>query len=145
MKNKSSRKLRHQARSYCVQLLYQCMLNNESADEVLADFWQTHAADELEGEYLDRAFSGIMAEAGLIDQAMSGALDRSVASLDPVERAILRLAVFEFQHCLEVPYKVVINEAVELAKEFGAQDGHKYINAILDKLALTYRQVEIKK
>jgi transcription antitermination protein NusB len=145
MKNKSSRKLRHLARSYCVQLLYQCLLNEESAEDVLADFWQGHATDDLDGEYLDRAFSRIMAEAELIDKAMSSVLDRSIASLDPVERAILRLAVYEFQHCLDVPYKVVINEAVELAKEFGAQDGHKYVNAILDKLALVYRQVEIKK
>ena len=87
---------------------------------------------------------GIPASISELDEKLTPCLDRSIESVDPVERAILRLGAYELINRLEVPYRVVINEAVELAKVFGAEQGHKYVNGVLDKLAHQVRKAEIQ-
>ena len=94
--------------------------------------------------YFQDLLRGVPTHLNELDAALSPCLDRALASVDPVERATLRLAAYELAHHPEIPYRVVINEAVELAKVFGAEEGHKYVNGVLDKLAKKLRAVEMK-
>jgi N utilization substance protein B len=94
--------------------------------------------------FLRELLEGVLKEAASIDTALAPHLDRAVAELSPIEHAILLIGAFELTHSLNVPYKVCINEAVELAKLYGGTDGHKYVNGVLDKLAKVARQVEIE-
>jgi N utilization substance protein B len=99
----------------------------------------------FEVPYFKELLHGVPAHLTELDEQLKPCLDRAIESVDPVERAILRLGTFEFVHHPEVPYRVVINEAVELAKVFGAEQGHKYVNGVLDKLAKKVRPVETGK
>ena len=100
--------------------------------------------DKLDAEYFKSVFREIPKMVTEIDREIEPFLDRAVADVDPIEMNLLRMGVFEFKHRIDVPYKVVINEAVELAKVFGGTDGHKYINGILDKLSLRLRAPETR-
>ena len=94
--------------------------------------------------FLRELLDGVLKQAASLDQALAPHLDRPVAELSPIEHAILLIGAFELTHSLNVPYKVCINEAVELAKLYGGTDGHKFVNGVLDKLAKVTRQVEIE-
>jgi N utilization substance protein B len=96
-------------------------------------------------DYFKDLLHGVPANLDELDAGLKGCVDRSIDSVDPVERAILRLGAYEMMHHPEVPYRVVINEAVELAKVFGAEQGHKYVNGVLDKLARKVRKAEAGK
>ena len=106
--------------------------------EETGDTTQPHAG------FLRELLDGVLKQAASLDQALAPHLDRPVAELSPVEHAILLIGAFELTHSLNVPYKVCINEAVELAKLYGGTDGHKFVNGVLDKLAKVTRQVEIE-
>ena len=93
---------------------------------------------------LAELLEGVMKQAASLDEALAPHLDRAVAELSPIEHAILLIGAYELSHCLNVPYKVCINEAVELAKQYGGTDGHKFVNGVLDKLARVTRQIEIE-
>ena len=140
---KSNRSPRRRAREFAVQGLYQWLLTGSESHEVA-----THVA-ELEGfargdrAMFDRLWSGTTAARAELDQLMTQHLDRAPEALSPIEHAILLLGAFELQSMPETPYRVVINEAVELAKSFGGTDGHKYVNGVLDKLAMRLRKPEI--
>jgi N utilization substance protein B len=95
--------------------------------------------------YFEALLHGVPAHLDELDELLGPYLDRSIESVDPVERAILRLGAFELRYQLEVPYKVIINESIELSKVFGAEQGHKYVNGVLDKLARQLRSGELKK
>lgn len=147
---------RHAARELVVQSLYQWQINPRPITAVEAEFRSQTADDDMpEHEnwvlVMDKAdlsmfhslLHGIAAESETLDQTFAPLLDRKLEELDAIEHAVLRLGTFELMHRLEVPYRVVINESVELAKSFGAEDSHKYINSILDKLAPKLRSVEV--
>ena len=108
------------------------------------DFVIAENSDKMDKKYFMILVEGISKEIDVLDIELAFAVDRSLASVDPVERSILRLAVYEFIHRPEIPYRVVLNEAVELAKTLGGEQGHKYVNAVLDKMGSKLRTAEYK-
>ncbi|PLY12500.1 MAG: transcription antitermination factor NusB [Sedimenticola sp.] len=138
-----SRKTRSRARHHAVQAIYQWQMTGQDLNEIKNQFLIEEDASKFEIEYFDKLLRGVPSNLQALDEQLTPCLDRSIESVDPVERAILRLGAFELIHQLEVPYKVVINEAVDLAKVFGAEQGHRYVNGVLDKLARTARKTEI--
>ncbi|MFW6020913.1 MAG: transcription antitermination factor NusB [Guyparkeria sp.] len=142
--NKSSpaRKQRRWARERAAQGLYQQLMNPIPVDQLEAQFMEDAFMLRIDLELFRRILRGVEAHATELDAAIEPHLDRPVAELDPIEHAILRLGAFELMHMLETPRAIVINEAVELAKRFGATDGHRYVNGVLDRLADLARPTE---
>ncbi|GHA94997.1 transcription antitermination factor NusB [Modicisalibacter luteus] len=151
-----ARQARHAARELAVQGLYQWQLTGKPVTTLEAEFRSQVADEDLEDhenwhkvmEIADLALfhellHNVVRERESLDASISPLLDRRLDDLDPIELAILRLGAYELAKRPEVPYRVVINEGVELAKSFGATDGHKYVNGILDKLAGRLRNAEV--
>jgi len=126
---------RHGSRRLLVQALYQRQLAGHPGAEIVAQFASQKDFEKVDVEYFRRLLGEILADTAGLDELIAGDADRPLAQLDPVEHAILWLGLMELRAHPEVPVKVVITEAVQLAKEFGATDGHRYINALLDKIA----------
>ena len=135
---------RHKARQAAVQALYQWQLTQQDPDQIEDHFILDHDVKDVDLEYFHNLIREIPLRLHELDDHIIPFLDRTIEDLDPVERAILRIGAYELEFHPEVPYKVVINEAVELAKTFGAEDGHKYVNAVLDRTAEELRNSEIK-
>ncbi len=134
---------RHRARHLAVQALYQWQITGQSRDEIVERFLTDQEMDEMVAEYFKELVASVSANASSIDAVMAPLLDRSIDQLDPVESSILRIGVYELEKRPDVPYRVVLNEAIEAAKTFGAEDSYKYVNGILDLLAPKYRQHEV--
>jgi N utilization substance protein B len=135
---------RHRARELALQGLYQWLLADEHAREIRTHLAEFKGYDKADQEYLGLLLDGVIADAADLDATFAPLLDRPVAELSPVERGVLLIGAYELAHVPDVPYKVVINEAVELAKSYGGTDGHKYVNGVLDKLAARLRPAEVK-
>ena len=135
---------RHKARELALQGLYQWLLAEEHADEIRAHLAEFKGYDKADQKYLDLLLNGVIADAAELDAAFSPLLDRPVDELSPVERGVLLIGAYELAHVPGVPYKVVINEAVELAKSYGGTDGHKYVNGVLDQVATVLRGPEVE-
>ena len=133
---------RSQARHHAVQAIYQWQMTGQDIRDIHDQFISENDPSEFEVTYFEGLLRGVPGNLGELDAELTPCLDRSIESVDPVERAILRLGAFELIHRLDVPYRVVINEAVELAKVFGAEQGHRYVNGVLDKLARKVRRTE---
>lgn len=133
---------RSQARRLAAQAIYQWQVTGPDNADLVSQFLAAQDPKRLDVGYFRRLVSGVANHCSALDCALSPFLDRSVEQVDPVERAVLRLAAFELLHCLEIPYRVVINEAVELAKTFGAEQGYRYVNGVLDELAKVARPHE---
>jgi N utilization substance protein B len=133
---------RHRAREFALQGLYQWLLNNEDAGAIDAHIREAHGFDKADAEHFNALLYGTIREAGVLRDALSPLIDRPITQLSPVEHVALLIGAYELQHHIEIPYKVVINEAVELTKSFGGIDGHKYVNGVLDKLAAKVRETE---
>ena len=138
-----SRTPRHRAREFALQGLYQWLLNAEDAGAIDAHIRDAHGFDKADAEHFDALLHGAIRDAGSLREELVPLIDRGIAQLSPVEHAALLIGAYELKHHLEIPYKVVINEAVELTKSFGGIDGHKYVNGVLDKLAATVRATEV--
>lgn len=138
-----SRSPRHRAREFALQGLYQWLLNNEDAGAIDAHIREAHGFDKADKEHFDSLLHGAINQSIQLRQEFSPFIDRTVAELSPIEHAALLIGVFELKNHIEIPYRVVINEAVELTKSFGGQDGHKYVNGVLDKLAAKLRATEV--
>ncbi|MCP3667333.1 MAG: transcription antitermination factor NusB [Gammaproteobacteria bacterium] len=136
-------KQRSQARHHAVQAIYQWQMTGQDIGEIRNQFLAEQDPSSFEVAYFDQLLKGIPTHLNELDEQLTPNLDRAIASVDPVERAILRIGAFELGHQPEVPYKVIINESVELAKMFGADKGHKFVNGVLDKLARKLRKAEI--
>ena len=134
---------RRRARHYALQALYQWTMNRGELNEIEAEFRVDNDFSNVDGEYFNEVFCGVANAATELDALILPALDRSLDDLDPIERNLLRLGAFELKDRLDVPYKVAINEAVALAKKFGATDSYRYINGVLDKLAQDLRAIEV--
>lgn len=132
---------RHKARRMILQALYQWQMAGAPVNEIQAEFLAYYQG-KIDRDYFRDVFAAVVAEADALDEKIRPLLDRDVKSLDPVELSLLRLGMYELSSRLDVPYRVVINEAVELAKDFGATDSHKYVNGILDRAAKDLRAVE---
>jgi N utilization substance protein B len=131
------------ARRLTVQALYQWLVNETSPDTLIRQFHeQPEGLGRADGDYFALLLRGTVQDAPTLMVRLSPHLDRPVTQLDPVEHGILLLAAFELQNHPEVPWKVVVNEAVNLAKTFGAEDGYKFVNGVLDKLARELRPHE---
>ena len=144
MSNKNNVWARRRARRALLQAVYQWQLSGNELSSIRQDFQQGDALKKADLEFFDELLGKVVRQTSDLDEAYSGLLDRDAAQLDHVERAILRLATAEFRFRIDIPYRVVINEYVELAKSFGATDSFKYINGVLDRLAAQLRTVEVE-
>ena len=135
---------RTNARKAAVQALYQWQMTGQSLVEIERQFLEEERLKDAQKSYFTELFHGVPKNLVAIDEALSEFVDRPVDMIDPVERAILRMGVYELLHRLDMPYRVVLNEGINLAKYFGADGSHKYVNGILDKVAQQKRTVEIK-
>jgi transcription antitermination protein NusB len=133
---------RRRSRELATQGLYQWLLSGAPAGEIDAQLRGAQGFDKADHEHLDTVLHGVIRENAELSADLVPCLDRPIEQLSPVERAVLLVAAYEFKHHVEIPYRVVINEAVELAKTFGGSDGYKYVNGVLDKLALQLRATE---
>ncbi len=136
---------RTKARRHAVQAIYQWQMTGENLSEIDRQFLEMDSIVGADLVYFKDLLHGVPTNLTALDELSSAFIDRAIESVDPVERAILRMGTYELRDHPEIPYRVVINESVELAKMFGAEQGHRYINGVLDKLAQQLRQVEIKK
>ncbi len=134
---------RNRARQAAVQALYQWQLTQQPPDEIESHFINDHEWEGVDLAYFHRLVREVPLHLHELDDHLIPHLDRDIEEVDPVERAILRIGAFELEFHLEIPYKVVLNEAVELAKTFCSEHSHKYINAVLDKVAAHLRANEI--
>ena len=138
-----SRTPRHRAREFALQGLYQWLLSNEDAGVIDAHIRNAHGFDKADAEHFDNLLHGAIRDVQALRAVITPLIDRSIELLSPIEHAVLLIGAFELKNHIEIPYKVVINEAVELTKSFGGIDGHKYVNGVLDKLAAALRATEI--
>lgn len=134
---------RHRARKLAVQAIYQWQLAGVSLSDLLHQYLTEHNGARFDTEYFSDIVTGVTQQVITIDQHIAPVSSRKISECDPVELAVLRLATYELLHRVDVPYRIVINEALELNKTFGTEEGYKFINGILDKLASRLRQTEI--
>jgi len=134
---------RRKARHFGLQALYQWTLSGASATDIEAEFRVDNDFQHTDGDYFSALLRGVTSDVESLEILFAPALDRTLDELDPIERNLLRLGTFELRDRIDVPYKVVISEAVALAKKFGATDSHKYVNGVLDKIARDLRTVEL--
>lgn len=131
------------ARHKAVQALYQWQVSRQDMNEIDAQFSEEQDMRKVDIAYFQELLHQVPKRLEELDAQIAPALDRTLAEVDPVERAILRIGTYELQFRPEIPYRVVINEAIESAKTFGGEQGHKYVNSVLDKLARKLRKTEI--
>lgn len=135
---------RKRARRLALQALYQWQLSGLDLNKIEKQFCQEQDLRKADVAYFSELLHKVPACLDELDKELLPYLDRSIEEVDPIERALLRLGAYELKFRMDVPYKVVINEGVNLAKTFGSADSHKYINGILDKVARQLRTVELK-
>lgn len=134
---------RHRAREFALQGLYQWLMNQEEAGVIDAHIRNAHGFDKADTEHFDLLLHGTIRDVNDLRAQIVPLIDRAIDQLSPIEHAALLIGTFELKHHIEIPYKVVINEAVELTKSFGGIDGHKYVNGVLDKIAASLRATEV--
>jgi N utilization substance protein B len=130
---------RSRARRGAVQAIYQWQMGGGSSADIRTEFRERDGMQKVDWAFFDQLVDGVIRDADSLDTVLTPHLDRSVSALDPVERSILRLATLELRDHADVPYRVVINEAVELARTFGAEQSHRYVNGVLDPVARELR------
>jgi transcription antitermination protein NusB len=134
---------RARARKRALQAIYQWQINRLPASTIVAQFEEEQDMAIADREYFRALVEGVARNADALDAQLATVVDRALEHVDAIERAVLRLAAYELLHRPDVPYKVVINEAVELARDFGAVGGHSYVNGVVDKLAQQLRAAEV--
>ena len=130
------------SRKLAMQALYQWQLTGQSAAELRNQYSAEEGFADADAEYFRELVEQVTESVAALDASLGELIDRPVAQLDPVERAVLLIGLYELGQRLDVPYRVVINEGVELAKRFGATEGHKFVNAVLDRAARSLRAAE---
>ena len=134
---------RHRSREFALQAMYQWLLAKHAPAEIARDIEQFRGYDKCDPLYFRDLLDGAIHDAGSIERDLAPLLDRALDKVSPIERAILMITGCEFLRHPEVPYRVVINECIELAKAFGGTDGHKYVNGVLHKMAPSLRATEV--
>ena len=134
---------RKKARHLLVQALYQWQMSGNSLADIEAEFHADNDMSKVDTAFFREVLCGVPKRLDDVEGAFAPSLDRELSELDPVARAVLQLGTYELLYRIDVPYKVVINEAVSLAKKFGATDSYKYINGVLDKVAADKRAAEV--
>ena len=135
---------RRKSRELALQGLYEWLLGGADAGVVDAHVRENDDFPKADAAHFDMLLHGCIRDRAELDAMLAAHLDRKAEQLSPIEHAVLLIGAYELAHCIEIPYKVAINEAVELAKSFGGTDGHKYVNGVLDKAAATLRTVEVE-
>ena len=136
---------RSRARRRALQAIYAWQMSGNSMANVIEEFRHEQDMEIADLGYFEDLLRGVEQHRAELDIALAPFLDREVAEIDPIERAVLRLAAYELRHRPDVPYRVVLNEAIEVAKRFGAEQGHTYINGVLDKVAKEWRATEYRR
>lgn len=134
--------LRTRARRRALQAVYAWQMSGADARDIVTQFAHEQAREIADLVYFQELVHGVDAHCAELDAALAPFLDRTMEEVDPIERAALRIAAYELQHRIDVPYRVVLNEAVESVKRFGSEHGHTYINGVLDRAALEWRAAE---
>ena len=133
---------RSRARRRALQAIYAWQLSNTAINKVIEQFRNEQDMEVADLEYFEDLVRGVASNLGALDEALAAFVDRDIALVDPIERAVLRIAAYELRHRPDVPYRVVINEAIETTKRFGSEHGHTYVNGVLDHAAADWRKVE---
>jgi transcription antitermination protein NusB len=144
LRRASARAARTRARSFALQALYQVMVGGNPADEVDIFTRDLSGFNKADAVHFDALLHGCAEQAAALDALILPMLDRKLTELSPIEHAVLWIGAYELQHCIDIPWRVVLNECIDLAKEFGGTDGHKYVNAVLNQLALQLRATEVE-
>ncbi|MFY7697290.1 MAG: transcription antitermination factor NusB [Legionella sp.] len=140
---KQSIKGKRRGRRLVLQALYQWLMSGAVLTDIEAQFRVANDMSRVDDTYFCRLLHGIPTQLNSLEQAFSPFLDRPINSLNPIELTVLRISTYELLNCPEIPYKVVLDEAISMAKEFGSQDGHRYVNGVLNNVAQKARMVEI--
>ncbi|MES2957190.1 MAG: transcription antitermination factor NusB [Pseudomonadota bacterium] len=135
---------RRRSRELALQGLYEWLLSATDPASIDAHMREHDGFEKCDSVHFDALLHGCIAEAAELDAVLARHVDRRTTELSPVEHGVLLIGVYELRHCIDIPYKVAINEAVELAKSFGGTDGHKYVNGVLDKAAGDLRSTEVQ-
>ena len=135
---------RSRARRRALQAIYAWQISGGTAQQVIAQFAHEQAHEVADLEYFEDLVRGVMKHAGELDAALAEFVDREVEQVDPIERAALRIAAYELRHRPDIPYRVVINEAIDTTKRFGSEHGHTYVNGVLDHAAAAWRTAEFQ-
>jgi len=133
---------RSRARRRAMQAVYAWQISGGDVRQVIAQFAHEQAHEVADLEYFEDLVRGVLQHRSELDQALQQYLDRGIEQVDPIERAVLRIAAYEMKHRIDVPYRVIINEALETAKRFGSEHGHTYVNGVLDHAAAEWRAIE---
>lgn len=136
--------LRSRARRRALQAIYAWQMSGGNAQQVIAQFAHEQAHERADLEYFEDLVRGVLKHEQDIDTALAEFLDRTVDEVDPIERAALRIASYELRHRIDVPYRVVLNEAIDSTKRFGSEHGHTYVNGVLDHAAAAWRRAEFE-
>ncbi len=134
---------RRRARHYALQALYQWTMAGAELASIEAEFRVDYDFRNVDGDYFNALLTGVAHHVSELEALFSDSLDRGIDELDPIERNLLRMGVFELRDRIDVPYRVVINEYVALAKKFGASESFRYVNGVLDKVARSLRAIEV--
>ena len=143
VKKAADKSARTRSREFAMQALYQHFVGGNSAESINAFTRELVGFHKADSAHYDALLHGCIAQAAALDAAISPLLDRPMAEISPVEHGVLWIGAYEFKNCLDVPWRVVMNECIELAKAFGGTDGHKYVNGVLNKLAPQLRALEV--
>ena len=144
LRRASARAARTRARGFALQALYQVMVGGNPADEVDLFTRDLSGFNKADAVHFDALLHGCVEHATALDALILPMLDRKLTELSPIEHAVLWIGAYELQHCIDIPWRVVLNECIDLAKEFGGTDGHKYVNAVLNQLAPHLRATEVE-
>jgi len=142
VENREIIRRRQKARKILVQALYQWQLNKSDVAEIQAQFLAEHNPEKLDIAYFSEILRGITKKSQEIDDHIIPLLDRPVEMINPVELAILRLSTYEYIYCLDIPFRVIIDEAISLCKTYGTVEGHRYVNGVLHHLSIKLRPIE---
>jgi N utilization substance protein B len=134
---------RRRARRRALQAIYQWQITRQEAEEILAQFRARQDFSQVDEAYFEILLRGVIEASDELDRRLEPFLDRPMGQVDLMERVVLRQGAFELLHCPDLPYKVVLDESVDLARRFGSEQGHSYINGVLDKAAKSWRSEEI--
>lgn len=134
---------RRRARRRALQALYQWQITRQDADEILRQFRQAQDLSQVDESLFENLVKGVTGGQEELDRSLKPFLDRPIEQVDIMEQAVLRLGAWELLHCPEMPYRVVLNECIDLAHRFGAEQGHAFVNGVLDKAARVWRPHEM--
>ena len=143
-KRPAAKSTRRRSRELALQGLYEWLISRADAGVIDAHMREQEGFDKCDAAHFDALLHGCIAEATDLDAVLAKHVDRKTTELSPIEHGVLMIGAYELKHCVDIPYKVAINEAVELAKSFGGTDGHKYVNGVLDKAAAELRPIEVE-